>query len=144
MYDMKRTIIPLLLAAFFSVGLVSCQHQTMTSIEFSVRHNEWHEENGMQVYTFYWPELDADVVDFGSVNVYMLDHSGAQNQLPFVYKQDYVDDDGEVYYVPENVSYAYGYGYLTLIIEDLDNNTAAPANDNWGSTMTFRAVALGD
>ena len=125
------------------VTFTSCQHQSMTSIDFTVKSYEWYEDGSLLTYNFIWDALDEDVVRFGTVNAYFIDN-GLQNPLPFIYKQPYYDLDENLYYVPENIAFTVKPGCITITIEDLDNNFEFPASTNWGPTMSFRVVAIGD
>ena len=136
---MKKTILSLLAAIMMAFSFSSCEHQTMRTTDFTI--NKWYQDGNLLTSTFYWPELDEDVVDFGMVNVYFYDRNGSQNQLPFVYAATYPTDDGGTLTIAENITYYYGPGFITITIEDMDGGM--PGADVWPS-YSFRVVALGD
>ncbi len=148
---MKRIIVTMLAAVAMSLGLSSCEHQTMESVEFTIQPYEWVTSAGVNYYfcTVGWDELDGDVVDYGTVNAYLI-KGGRQNLLPLVTPITYynidLDGDGiadqDQYTIGENIRYDIEYGRITFIIEDLDGGM--PLDMESTTPMTFRVVAIGD
>lgn len=144
---MKKAILPILAAFALAFGLSSCEHQTMETMEVTIHADDWVTTNTAGYYfcTVNWGALDADVVDYGVVNAYLID-GGRQNMLPYVYPMDYstYDTDGNLVgapiYVTENLRYDYTYGRITFIMQDFDFNL--PEGEI--PPMTFRVVAIGD
>ena len=146
---MKRTILSILAAVALSLGLAACQHQTMESAEFVVRNGDWSRPQNANylVCDAVWDALDADVVDLGTVNAYLI-QGGRQNSLPLVTPITYYydnDNDGiydQEYTVAENIRFDIEYGMITFIIQDLDGEL--PEDMSSTSPLTFRVVAIGD
>ncbi len=145
---MKKAILPIVAAIALALGFSSCEHQTMETMEVTIYPGNWVKPASANYYmaTVYWDELDEDVVDYGTVNAYLLD-GGRQNLLPYVYPIDYstYDEDGNVIeniIVPENLRYDYRYGEITFILQDLDG--MMPEGMENIPNMTFRVVAIGD
>lgn len=144
---MKRTILSILAAVALSLGLAACQHQTMESAEFVVRNGDWSRPQNANylVCDAVWDALDADVVDLGTVNAYLIE-GGRQNMLPYVYPVDYstYDTDGNLVgdplYIAENLRFDYTYGKITFIMQDMDNEEPTGSFPD----MHFRVVAIGD
>lgn len=145
---MKKAILPIVAAIALALGFSSCEHQTMETMEVTIYPGNWVKPASANYYmaTVYWDELDEDVVDYGTVNAYLLD-GGRQNLLPYVYPIDYstYDENGNVIeniIVPENLRYDYRYGEITFILQDLDG--MMPEGMENIPNMTFRVVAIGD
>ncbi len=145
---MKKAILPIVAAITLALGFSSCEHQTMETMEVTIYPGNWVKPASANYYmaTVYWDELDEDVVDYGTVNAYLLD-GGRQNLLPYVYPIDYstYDEDGNVIepiIIPENLRYDYRYGEITFILQDLDG--MMPEGMENIPNMTFRVVAIGD
>ena len=146
---MKKAILPIMAAIVLALGFSSCQHQTMETMEVTITAGNWVTTDAVSYYfaTVRWDELDEDVVDYGTVNAYLIEN-GRQNLLPYVYPIDYstYDENGDVVgdyvFVPENLRFDYRYGEITFIISDLDG--MAPEGMSNIPPMTFRVVAIGD
>ena len=144
---MRKALLPLLAAIVLGLGFTSCEHQTMKSTEVTVRSNDWVQPVNTNYYiaTFSWDELDEDVVDFGTVNAYLIE-GGRQNLLPYVYPVDYSTYDqngnvvGQPLFIAENLRFDYTYGTISFIMQDMDNNAPTGTFPD----MTFRIVAIGD
>ena len=147
---MKKAILPMLAAIAMAFSLSSCQHQTMVSEEITIYPNQWVTTPSVSYYfcTVRWDELDADVIDYGTVNAYLI-QSGKQNLLPLVTPITYynvdTDNDGigdSDVTVAENIRFDIEYGQITFIIEDMDG--ILPGDMENTEPMTFRIVAIGD
>ena len=148
---MKKALLPLLAAMVMAVGFSSCQHQTMESMDVTIRggdngsYGDWTAlANGQLICTVRWDALDEDVVDFGTVNAYYIE-GNRQHILPYIIPVDCstYDDNGNVLnelYVGENLRFDYNYGEITFTLQDLDNNL--PTGNI--PSMTIRVVAIGD
>lgn len=135
-------------AIALALGFSSCQHQTMETMEVTITAGDWVTTDAVSYYfaTVRWDELDPDVVDYGTVNAYLIEN-GRQNLLPYVYPIDYstydeFDNIIDEIIVPENLRFDYRYGEITFIIQDLDGK--APEGMANIPPMTFRVVAIGD
>lgn len=140
----------MLTAVALSLGFTSCEHQTMRSVEVTVQPYDWVTNNNVNYYfaTFRWDELDADVIDYGTVNAYLI-QNGKQNLLPLVTPITYynIDTNGDGIgdtdvTVAENIRFDMEYGMITFIIEDMDGYL--PGDMAGTAPMTFRIVAIGD
>ena len=145
---MKKAILPIVAAIVLALGLSSCQHQTMETMEVTIFPSNWVKPASVNYYiaTVRWDELDPDVVDYGTVNAYLYDN-GRQNMLPYVYPMTYTEDEyGNPLATPivvgENIRFDYSYGEITFIIQDLDG--VIPGGMENIPNMTFRVVAIGD
>lgn len=147
---MKKIILTMLTAVALSLGFTSCEHQTMRSVEVTVQPYDWVTNNNVNYYfaTFRWDELDADVIDYGTVNAYLI-QNGKQNLLPLVTPITYynIDTNGDGIgdtdvTVAENIRFDMEYGMITFIIEDMDGYL--PGDMAGTAPMTFRIVAIGD
>lgn len=143
---MKKTIITMLAVVAMAFGLTSCEHQTMRSVEVTIYPSEWVTNSQVNYYfaTVDWDELDGDVIDYGTVNAYLI-QNGRQNLLPLVTPITYynVDGiDGNDITVAENIRFDLEYGRITFIIEDMDG--FLPGDMEGTNPMTFRIVAIGD
>jgi hypothetical protein len=142
---MKRIIVTMFAAVAMAIGLSSCEHQTMESVEITIQPHEWVTTPSVNYYfcTVRWDELDGDVVDYGTVNAYLI-QNGRQNLLPLVTPISYdTDDDGVLdVTVAENIRFDIEYGAITFIIEDMDGYL--PGDMAGTQPMTFRIVAIGD
>ncbi len=143
---MKKTIITMLAVVAMAFGLTSCEHQTMRSVEVTIYPSEWVTNSQVNYYfaTIDWDELDGDVIDYGTVNAYLI-QNGRQNLLPLVTPITYynVDGiDGNDITVAENIRFDLEYGRITFIIEDMDG--FLPGDMEGTNPMTFRIVAIGD
>lgn len=144
---MRKTLLSILAAILLGLGFTSCEHQTMDSMEVTIRATDWVQPVNTNYYiaTVAWDALNEDVVDFGTVNAYLIEN-GRQNLLPYVYPVDYSTYDangnlvGEPNYIAENLRFDYTYGKISFIMQDMDNN---PPTGTFPD-MTFRVVALGD
>jgi len=149
---MKKAILPLLAAIALALSFSSCEHQTMRTAEVTIQPSEWVTNGNVNYYfvTKYWEELDQDVIDYGLVNVYLVnDQTGLQDMLPLVTPITYyydVDSDGDGILdqvtVAENIRFDIRYGEITFIVQDQDGELP----EDMASTlpMRFRIVALGD
>lgn len=143
---MKKTIITMLAVVAMAFGLTSCEHQTMRSVEVTIYPSDWVTNSQVNYYfaTVDWDELDGDVIDYGTVNAYLI-QNGRQNLLPLVTPITYynVDGiDGNDITVAENIRFDLEYGRITFIIEDMDG--FLPGDMEGTNPMTFRIVAIGD
>ena len=143
---MKKTILTMLAAVAMVFGLTSCEHQTMRSVEVTIQPSEWVTNSQVNYYfaTVRWDELDGDVIDYGTVNAYLI-QNGRQNLLPLVTPITYYNVDGIAgndITVAENIRFDLEYGYITFIIEDMDG--FLPGDMESTTPMTFRIVAIGD
>lgn len=152
---MKRTILSLIAALVLGFGLTSCEHQTMSSKEVIVPGSAWQISQPVQGAPFLycdvaWSELTGDVVDYGTVNVYLMQGS-VQNPLPLVaplayYDVEWYEGDSLVHYdryvVNENIRFQLSYGMVRLIIQWDDY--ALPLDYDNIEDLHFRFIALGD
>lgn len=147
---MKKIVLTLLAAVAMAFGLTSCEHQTMRSVEVTIYPSDWVTSSAVNYYfaTVRWDELDRDVIDYGTVNAYLI-QNGKQNLLPLVTPITYynIDTDGDGLgdtdiTVAENIRYDMEYGKITFIIEDMDGYL--PGDMDGTTPMTFRIVAIGD
>ncbi|MBQ9416969.1 MAG: hypothetical protein IJU19_00100 [Bacteroidales bacterium] len=147
---MKKALFAMGIAAALTLGLTSCQHQTMETMDVTIRggsngyYGDWTAlADGSLICSVQWDELDEDVVDFGSVNAYYLDGS-RQHPLPYIIPVAYTETDtnGQPYdyYVGENLRFDFKYGEITFILQDLDGEAIS---GDLGD-MTIRVVAVGD
>ncbi len=146
---MKKAILPLLAAIALALSFSSCEHQTMRTAEVTIQPYEWVTNNNVNYYfvTKGWDELDQDVIDYGLVNVYLINNeTGLQDMLPLVTPITYYydDDNGGVieYTIAENIRFDIRYGEITFIVQDQDGEL--PEDMSSTLPMTFRIVALGD
>ena len=148
---MKKVILPLLAAIALAFSFSSCEHQTMRTAEVTIQPYEWVTSNNVNYFfvTKAWDELDQDVVDYGLVNVYLINReTGLQDMLPLVTPITYYyDDDNDgitdrEYTISENIRFDIRYGEITFIVQDQDGELP----EDMASTlpMKFRIVALGD
>lgn len=146
---MKKTILSLVAVIAMAFGFASCEHQSMRSMEITIYPNQWVTTSTTPYYfaTVNWDELDGDVIDWGTVNAYLI-QGGRQNSLPLVTPITYYydnDNDGiydQEYTVAENIRFDIEYGMITFIIQDLDGEL--PEDMSSTSPLTFRVVAIGD
>ena len=145
---MKKAILPLLAAIAMAFGFSACQHQTMETMEVTIHPGDWVKPASVNYYiaSVRWDELDEDVVDYGTVNAYLIEN-GRQNLLPYVYPMTYTEDENgnpltQPITVGENIRFDYQYGVITFIIQDLDG--VIPGGMENIPNMTFRVVAIGD
>lgn len=149
---MKRVCITMAMAIAVAIGLASCQHQTMDTMEVTIHggsngyYGDWTAlATGELICTVRWDALDEDVVDLGSVNAYYVEGS-RQHILPYIIPVDYSEYDengdlvGDPHYVGENLRFDYRYGEITFTLQDLDNALPTGTIPN----MTIRVVAIGD
>lgn len=143
---MKKIIVTMLAAVTMAFGLTSCEHQTMRSVEVTIQPSDWVTSSQVSYYfaTVNWDELDRDVIDYGTVNAYLI-QNGRQNLLPLVTPITYYNVDGIAgndVTVAENIRFDMEYGRITFIIEDMDGYL--PGDMESTTPMTFRIVAIGD
>lgn len=150
---MKKAILPIMAAIALAFTFSSCEHQSMRATEVTIMPGEWVTNSNVNYYyaTVRWDELDADVVDYGIVNAYLVNTlTGVQDMLPLVTPMTYfnVDFDGDgivdysTYTTPENIRFDIRYGEITFIIQDQDGGM--PLDMDKTQPMTFRIVAIGD
>lgn len=150
---MKKAILPIMAAIALAFTFSSCEHQTMRTSEVTIMPGQWVTTSNVNYYfaTVRWDELDADVVDYGIVNAYLVNTlNGTQDMLPLVTPMTYYNLDAngdgiidyDVYTTPENIRFNVQYGEITFIIEDQDGGM--PLNMESTTPMTFRIVAIGD
>ncbi len=143
---MKKIIATMLAAVAMALCLTSCEHQTMRSIEVTIQPTDWVTNSQVNYYfaTVRWDELDGNVIDYGTVNAYLI-QNGRQNLLPLVTPITYYNIDGipgNDVTVAENIRFDMEYGKITFIIEDMDGYL--PGDMEGTAPMTFRIVAIGD
>ena len=143
---MKKIIVTMIAAVAMAFGLTSCEHQTMRTVEVTIQPSDWVTNSQVNYYfaTVRWDELDGDVIDYGTVNAYLI-QNGRQNLLPLVTPITYYNVDnipGNDITVAENIRFDIEYGRITFIIEDMDG--FLPGDMESTTPMTFRIVAIGD